>query len=203
MSIHTEFKTTTTHPCRHGHAPPRHVGKHTMFSAQKVSNQKNELTIEEIECSVLVTLSKLIEKYWILRDRKTVSRIFRKCVICRRYSAKLGSVEAAPLPTSRIHLGKPFHFTGIDLFGPFLLRNNTKTWVALFTCGVYRAVYMEVIQGLDTPSFLVALRRFISRRGRPLVIYSDNGTNFAKTNKLLSHIDWNQMQNYSSAQKIT
>ncbi|UYV75405.1 hypothetical protein LAZ67_13000151 [Cordylochernes scorpioides] len=151
---------------------------------------------------VLVTLSKLREKYWILRGRKTVSRILRQCVICRRYSAKSGSVEAAPLPTNRIHLGKPFQVTGIDLFGPLLLRNNTKTWVALFTCGVYRAVHMEVIQGLDTPSFLMALRRFISRRGRPLVIYSDNGTNFAKTNKLLSHIDWDQMSNYSSAQKI-
>ncbi|UYV72013.1 hypothetical protein LAZ67_9001550 [Cordylochernes scorpioides] len=151
---------------------------------------------------VLVTLSKLREKYWILRGRKTVSRILRQCVICRRYSAKPGSVEAAPLPTNRIHLGRPFQVTGIDLFGPLLLRNNTKTWVALFTCGVYRAVHMEVIQGLDTPSFLMALRRFISRRGRPLVIYSDNGTNFAKTNKLLSHIDWDQMSNYSSAQKI-
>ncbi|UYV66545.1 hypothetical protein LAZ67_4002017 [Cordylochernes scorpioides] len=151
---------------------------------------------------VLVTLLKLREKYWILRGRKTVSRILRQCVICRRYSAKPGSVEAAPLPTNRIQLGKPFQVTGIDLFGPLLLRNNTKTWVALFTCGVYRAVHMEVIQGLDTPSFLMALRRFISRRGRPLVIYSDNGTNFAKTNKLLSHIDWDQMSNYSSAQKI-
>ncbi|UYV78342.1 hypothetical protein LAZ67_16001020 [Cordylochernes scorpioides] len=125
------------------------------------------------------------------------------CVICRRYSAKPGSVEAAPLPTSRIHLGKPFQVTGIDLFRPLLLRNNMKTWVALFTFGVYRAVHMGVIQGLDTPSFLMTLRQFISRRGRPLVIYSDNGTNFARTNKLLSHIDWNQMQNYSSAQKIT
>ncbi|UYV60869.1 hypothetical protein LAZ67_1002644 [Cordylochernes scorpioides] len=142
---------------------------------------------------VLVTLSKLREKYWILRGRKTVSRILRQCVICRRYSARPGSVEAAPLPTNRIHLGKPFQVTGIDLFGPLLLRNSTKTWVALFTCGVYRAVHMEVIQGLDTPSFLMALRRFISRRGRPLVIYSDNGTNFAKTNKLLSHIDWDQV----------
>ncbi|UYV78566.1 hypothetical protein LAZ67_16002013 [Cordylochernes scorpioides] len=138
---------------------------------------------------VLVTLSKLREKYWILRGRKTVTRILRQCVICRRYSAKSGSVEAAPLPTNRIHLGKPFQVTGIDLFGPLLLRNNTKTWVALFTCRVYRAVHMEVIQGLDTPSFLMALRRFISKRGRPLVIYSDNRTNFAKTNKLLSHID--------------
>ncbi|UYV60483.1 hypothetical protein LAZ67_1001280 [Cordylochernes scorpioides] len=173
---------------------------------KKVSNQKGELTIEEIECSqrkCLVTLSKLREKYWILRGRKIISRILRQCVICRRYSAKPGSVEAAPLPTNRIHLGKPFQVTGIDLFGPLLLRNNTKTWVALFTCGVYRAVHVEVIQGLDTLSFLMALRRFISRRGRPLVIYSDNGIKFAETNKLLSHIDWNQMQNYSSAQKIT
>ncbi|UYV74543.1 hypothetical protein LAZ67_12000081 [Cordylochernes scorpioides] len=128
--------------------------------------------------------------------------IERKILDFERYSAKPGSVEAAPLPTNRIYLGKPFQVTGIDLFGPLLLRNNMKTWVALFTCGVYRAVHMEVIQGLDTPSFLMASRRFISRRGRPLVIYSDNGTNFAKTNKLLSHIDWDQMSNYSSAQKI-
>lgn len=40
-----------------------------------------------------------------------------------------------------------------------------------------RAVHIEVTHALDTDSFLNALRRFISRRGSPKCIYSDNGTN--------------------------
>ena len=48
----------------------------------------------------------------------------------------------------------------------------------LFTCAVYRAVHLELILSLSTNSFLQGLRRFIARRGRPKIIYSDHGSNF-------------------------
>lgn len=37
---------------------------------------------------------------------------------------------------------------------------------------------MEVVENLSTEAFLAALQRFVSRRGVPEEIYSDNGTNF-------------------------
>ncbi|XP_011859312.1 PREDICTED: uncharacterized protein LOC105556810 [Vollenhovia emeryi] len=41
-----------------------------------------------------------------------------------------------------------------------------------------KAVHLEVVSDLTTDGFLAAMRRFISRRGIPKHVYSDNGTNF-------------------------
>ena len=64
----------------------------------------------------------------------------------------------------------------------------------LFTCLVTRAVHLEVTFSLSTDSFIMCLRRFIARRGKPTVIYSDNGTNFVAANRELRKCihDWNQ-----------
>ena len=48
-----------------------------------------------------------------------------------------------------------------------------------------RAVHIEIAHSLDTQSFINALRRFIARRGKPLKIFSDNGTNFVGAEKVL------------------
>ena len=50
----------------------------------------------------------------------------------------------------------------------------------LFTCLTTRAVHIEMLDSLDTDSFLNGFRRFASRRGFPLKIWSDNGTNFVQ-----------------------
>ena len=41
-----------------------------------------------------------------------------------------------------------------------------------------RAIHIEVSQDLSTDSFLLAFTRFVSRRGAPTEVYSDNGSNF-------------------------
>ena len=69
---------------------------------------------------------------------------------------------------------------GIDYFGPILVkqgRNWLKRYECVFTCLTMRAVHLEMSYSLDTDALINALRRFISRRGNPRTIYSDNGTN--------------------------
>jgi len=41
-----------------------------------------------------------------------------------------------------------------------------------------RAVHIEVVHTLEADSFICAYQRFVSRRGKPKEIHSDNGTNF-------------------------
>lgn len=43
---------------------------------------------------------------------------------------------------------------------------------------VTKAMHLEAVENLSTDAFLAAFQRFVSRRGVPEEVYSDNGTNF-------------------------
>ena len=88
----------------------------------------------------------------------------------------------ADLPDCRLAIASPcFYYTGVDYFGPLSVkvgRAHHKRWGCLFTCMTTRAVHMEVVESLDTSSFINTLQRFINRRGHPKTILSDCGSNF-------------------------
>ena len=88
----------------------------------------------------------------------------------------------ADLPPARLRLHQPAFFsTGMDCFGPMQVkvgRRSEKRWGLLFKCLTTRSVHIEVLTSISTDSFLMALRRFISRRGKPSELLSDRGTNF-------------------------
>ena len=90
----------------------------------------------------------------------------------------------------------PFSHVGIDFFGPFLVkqgRSQVKRYGCIFTCLNIRAVHIEVAHSLDTDSFLNALRRFIARRGKPVLVRTDNGSNFVSGDKEIcaNILQWN------------
>jgi len=51
-----------------------------------------------------------------------------------------------------------------------------------------KAVHIEVVSDLSTPAFIAALYRFVSRRGVPVNIYSDCGTNFKGADTVLQSL---------------
>ena len=53
-----------------------------------------------------------------------------------------------------------------------------KCYVLLFTCCVTRAVHLELTTDVNSNSVILALRRFISRRGIPRLFISDNFKTF-------------------------
>lgn len=95
----------------------------------------------------------------------------------------------ADLPPSRLRLYQPaFYSTGVDCFGPYLVkigRRTEKRWWIVFKCMTTRAVHIDLLSHLDTDSFLMALRRFIARRGKPFELLSDQGTNFRGSDREL------------------
>ncbi|XP_024870324.1 uncharacterized protein LOC112453674 [Temnothorax curvispinosus] len=91
----------------------------------------------------------------------------------------------AELPADRVRRAKPFSISGVDFAGPFNIVtrrargvSSVKVYAYLFVCFSVKAVHLEAAFSLSTDSFLAALRRFVARRGRCSLLYSDCGTNF-------------------------
>ena len=126
-------------------------------------------------------LATLREKYWIVKGNSAVRNVISKCVTCRRLYAPVNEQKMSDLPSDRVNPAPPFTNTGVDYFGPFLIKEGRKLlkrYGVLFTCLVSRAIHIETANSLETDSFIQALRRFIARRGNVRFIRSDNGTNF-------------------------
>ena len=71
----------------------------------------------------------------------------------------------ADLPADRTLPAPLFTQCGVDYFGPFLIkekRKEVKQYGALFTFLNSRAVHIDVANSLETDSFIMALRWFIS-----------------------------------------
>lgn len=158
--------------------------------------------INNCHAGIQVIMTKLREQYWIVKSRKTIKRVLKKCKKCLRFTTSPIAVPEAPLPEDRVREARIFEVTGVDLCGPMYLKDESKCWAVLFTCAVYRAVHIEVVTFLTTDSFTLALRRFISRRGRPSTIYSDNGTNLVGTSNAFRLVNWEKVQEISTIKKI-
>ncbi|XP_065193035.1 uncharacterized protein LOC135824232 [Sycon ciliatum] len=127
-------------------------------------------------------VNELRQKYWVPGIRTAVRSTWSECQHCKNLRAKPQPPIMSALPECRTDaFQRPFTRTGLDYFGPLSVtvgRRHEKRYGALFTCLATRAVHVELAHDLSTDSTLMAIRRFISRRGCPLVIHSDNGTNF-------------------------
>ena len=98
------------------------------------------------------------------------------------------------LPSSRVTPSPVFSKMGIDYAGPFLLKKGytrkpvlIKTYMCIFVCFSTKAVHLEAASDLNTESFLATLKKFVSRRGLPTEIHSDNGSNFKGAANDLKH----------------
>ncbi|XP_058828346.1 uncharacterized protein LOC131688193 [Topomyia yanbarensis] len=146
---------------------------------QRFKHQNQETVFNEIR-----------QQFRIPKLRPLIQRVARSCLYCKVRKATPKPPMMAPLPRVRLtpHI-RAFSYTGIDYFGPIQVkqgRSLVKRWVALFTCLTTRAVHLEIVHSLSTQSCVMAIRRFIARRGSPSDLYSDNGTCFRGASNLLT-----------------
>ncbi|XP_058817361.1 uncharacterized protein LOC131680666 [Topomyia yanbarensis] len=141
------------------------------------------------------------QRFDISQLRRLLDKVTRSCVWCRIAKSSPRPPAMAPLPEMRVtSFIRPFTFTGMDYFGPVLVRmgrSNVKRWVALFTCLTTRAIHLEVVHSLSMESCIMAVQRFVSRRGMPREFWSDNATCFQGTSNKLD------MHNKMMAEKFT
>ena len=117
--------------------------------------------------------------------------MLKRCVTCRRLEGlPYSSYNVPDLPSVRVFEDPPFTHSGVDFVGPLFVRgksttesDNNKCYVCLFTSAATRAVHLELTPNLTVKSFLLAFRRFTSRRGLPATLMSDNGKTFRGSSK--------------------
>ena len=142
----------------------------------------NRYHIEAGHSRTEYVLSLIRLKYWIVHGRQAVKKCSTKCQQCLRQRAKACEQIMADFPQNRVDGNLPlFSHIGIDYFGLISVtkaRTTVNRYGCVFTCLNVRAVHIEIACSLNKDSFIMALQRFISRRGRPMSLRSDNGTNF-------------------------
>ncbi|XP_030761095.1 uncharacterized protein LOC115886162 [Sitophilus oryzae] len=129
-------------------------------------------------------LSNIREHLWPIGGRNLAKHTVRSCVTCFRFKPTYITPLMGNLPQKRLEMNYPFQVCGVDYAGPFSIKDRkgrgaktSKCYLALFVCFSTKAVHLELVSDLTTNSFICSLKRFISRRGKPVRIYSDNGTN--------------------------
>ncbi|XP_041673747.1 uncharacterized protein LOC121529817 [Drosophila eugracilis] len=124
-------------------------------------------------------------KFWIPRVRKLVKSVVYACKVCVIHKKKLQTQLMGELPKERTSFS--------DYAGPFEIKNYTgrpclitKGYVLVFVCFSTKAIHLEPTSDLTTEKFLAAFARFVSRRGCPSQVQSDNGKTFVGAAALLS-----------------
>ena len=120
-----------------------------------------------------------------------VRSLVRKCRLCRIINSRAYSYPVTPdLPKLRLRDDYAFSGIGCDYIGPLYAKNvfvsdvseeedMFKCYVILYTCASTRGVILDLVPDVSAEQCVNSLRRFLSRRGVPRIIFSDNGTAFA------------------------
>ncbi|XP_055633645.1 uncharacterized protein LOC129773987 [Toxorhynchites rutilus septentrionalis] len=160
--------------------PPKHRAMRILVEDyhRRYRHANNETVVNELR-----------QRFTISSLRQLVKSVVYKCQLCKIRKARSSNPPMAAFPPARLAMHyRPFTYVGLDYFGPFLTkvgRSNVKRWIALFTCITVRSVHLEVAYSLSKASCISCVRRFVGRRGSPMEIFSDNGTNFQGAERIL------------------
>ncbi|XP_055585244.1 uncharacterized protein LOC129738083 [Uranotaenia lowii] len=127
-------------------------------------------------------INELRQRFHIGGLRSLYKTVRKSCQVCKIDRAIPQPPLMSDLPPCRVAaFTRPFSYLGIDYFGPIIIKNGRKQekrWGVLATCLTIRAVHLQLVRSLTTDSCILAIRNIMGRRGVPITIYSDRGTNF-------------------------
>lgn len=125
-------------------------------------------------------LAPVRERVSIILGRQLVEKALRKYATRKRFILKAASAPSAPFPKDRIEQAATSEVTGLDFSESLHTKNQRKgkVQINIFTSAATRAINMELVSTMSTQEFIMAFRRFVSRRGLPRVVYSENALTF-------------------------
>jgi len=136
---------------------------------------------EDCDHATTDTIHSLLRKrWWLLNSRRTISRLKKECVICRKVTGRFSSQSEAPLPSQRLALNEPpFANVAIDGLGPLQIavegrKQRQKVWVLVLSCMTTRALNLELLEDNSAESFVGAMRRHFADFGKADSVRLDN-----------------------------
>lgn len=164
---------------------------HAKHKLTKLLFQQEHLRL--LHAGPQLLLSCVRDSVWPIAGRDLARTTARQCVVCRKASARMPSPIMGMLPEQRVNPGFPFESASVDFAGPYHITDRkgrgckiSKCYLCIFVCSRYKCVHLEAVSELSKDAFILSLRRFISRRGKPSDIFSDNGRNFVATAREIS-----------------
>lgn len=131
-------------------------------------------------------LASIRETYWPIGGRNLAKAVYHRCIRYRSMKGQIITPLMGNLPRQRLLPGGyTFETTGVYYSGAITCASRqgrgcrlVKVYIAIFICLTTKAVHLELEGDFTSNKYFLALYRFISRRGKPIHIYSDNGTSF-------------------------
>lgn len=177
----------------------------------------HDLHLRLLHAGPNLMVSEFRREFWTPSLRKLIRNVVftsprTKCLKCFKFLAKAAIIPPEPpLPEGRVSIGNPFDQVGVDYFGPMRVRSkdgDNKVWGMIVACFKTRAVHLELVSDLTTQAFILALRRFMARRGRPSLILSDNASTFKLGSQAITKIfaeiyESGEVQNFASDSGIS
>ena len=156
------------------------------------------------------------KRFWIPQLRKIAKGVVHTCERCKRYRVKpLEPPQTGMMPSFRTEFEPPFTVVGVDFAGPLHYKlepyevnkecpHNGKCYIALFTCATTRAVYLKLCRTAAQDEFQRILKEFVTRRGFPRMMVSDNAKTFEATSEWLKTLKTDlDLNNYMTRENMT
>ena len=151
--------------------------------------------------------SKVRTRFWVIGLPRIVKSITYNCVTCKKLDKKTTMQLMGWFPQERLKPAPAQNCTAVDLFGPFRItgevqkRTTGKAYGVIFNCLSMQAVHVDLVH-YSTEKFLMVLRRFVSLRGYPAKMISDNSTQLTTANEELKKVgaswDWDELAAFSA-----
>ncbi|XP_062704253.1 uncharacterized protein LOC109622039 [Aedes albopictus] len=151
-----------------------------------------ELHLQNLHAGPTLLTAVINQQFWIVGCQTVVRDVVRGCTRCVRLKGKTATQLMGNLPPARVLATRAFAYVGIDYAGPLKIKAGcvrgvkvSKGYIVVYVCLSTRAVHLEAASDMSTNTFISTLKRFVSRRGYPNEIRSDNGTNFIGADRVL------------------
>ena len=166
---------------------------HSKHVLTKVVIQSEHLRL--LHAGPTLLTASLGRRFHIVAGTKAIRSLTRGCTVCRHNAAKSQPQVLGQLPKERVTPDIVFDKVGVDYAGPVFIKHGyvrkpivVKAYICVFVSLSVKAVHLELVSDLTSDAFIACLRRFISRRGKPSLIWSDHGTNFVGANRELQEL---------------